>query len=53
MKIKIPVPNITLQEEFVDLLHKINTIKEQHSETEKELIELIPALLDKAFKGKL
>lgn len=53
MKIKIPVPDITLQEEFVDLLHKINTIKEQHNETEKELTELMPALLDKAFKGEL
>lgn len=53
MKIKIPVPDITLQEEFVDLLHKVNTIKEQHSETEKELTELMPALLDKAFKGEL
>jgi len=53
MKIKIPVPDITLQAEFVDLLHKVNAIKEQHGETEKELTELMPALLDKAFKGEL
>ncbi len=53
MKIKIPIPDITLQAEFVDLLHKVNAIKEQHSETEKELTELMPALLDKAFKGEL
>jgi len=53
MKIKVPVPGITLQKEFVDLLHKINFIKEQHSNTDKELTQLMPALLDKAFKGEL
>jgi type I restriction enzyme, S subunit len=53
MKIKVPVPDISLQEKFVKLLHKMNTIKEQYSETEKELTQLIPALLDKAFKGEL
>lgn len=53
MKIKIPVPELTLQEVFVDLLHKVNAIKEQHSETEKELTELMPSLLDMAFKGNL
>lgn len=53
MKIKIPVPNITLQEEFVELLHKVNAIKKQHNETEKELTQLMPALYDKAFKGGL
>lgn len=53
MKIEIPVPEITLQEEFVELLHKINAVKEQHRETEKELTELMPSLLNKAFKGEL
>lgn len=53
MKIKIPVPDIDLQKEFVELLHKINAIKEQHTLTEKELGQLMPALLDKAFNGQL
>lgn len=53
MNIKIPVPNLNLQEEFVELLHKVKAIKEHHTETEKELTELIPSLLDKAFKGEL
>ena len=53
MKIKIPVPDITLQVEFVELLHKVNAIKEQQTETEKELTQLMPSLLDKAFKGEL
>lgn len=53
MKIKVPVPDIDLQIEFVELLHKVNAIKEHHTQTEKELNELMPALLDKAFKGEL
>ena len=52
MKIKVPVPGIALQEEFVGLLHKVNALKDQHAETEKELSQLLPALLDKAFKGE-
>lgn len=53
MKIIIPVPDIDLQKEFVELLHKVNEIKNQHSETEKELTQLMPALLAKAFMGEL
>lgn len=52
-QIKVPVPDVILQEEFVELLHKVNAVKESHSQTEKELNELMPSLLDKAFKGKL
>lgn len=52
-KILVPVPNVTLQEEFVELLHKVNVIKNHHHETEKELNELMPSLLDKAFKEQL
>jgi type I restriction enzyme S subunit len=53
MKINVPVPNIDLQKEFLALLHKVNGIKEYHVQMEKELNELLPALLDKAFKGEL
>lgn len=53
MKIKVPVPDINLQNEFVELLHKVNAIKEHQKQTEKELNELMPSLLDKAFKGEL
>lgn len=52
-QILIPVPVIALQNEFVELLHKVNTIKNHHYQTEKELNELMPSLLDKAFKGEL
>ncbi|MCF8330277.1 MAG: restriction endonuclease subunit S [Crocinitomicaceae bacterium] len=53
MKISIPVPSIEFQREFVELLEKTNAIKEHHKQTEQELSELMPSLLDKAFKGEL
>jgi len=53
MKIRVPVPSISLQEEFVILLNKVNAIKEQQNLIEKEIAELMPALLDQAFKGEL
>lgn len=51
MQIKVPIPDISLQEEFITLLHNINTIRDQHSQTETEMTQLIPSLLNKAFKG--
>ena len=53
MQIEVPVPSIELQREFVELLEKTNAIKEHHKQTEQELTELMPGLLDKAFKGEL
>jgi len=53
MKISVPIPSIDLQREFVELLEKTNAIKEHHKQTEQELTELMPSLLDKAFKGEL
>jgi restriction endonuclease S subunit len=52
MKISIPVPSIELQREFVELVEKTNVIKEQYQQTEQELTELLPSLLNKAFKGE-
>ena len=52
-QIQVPVPYINLQNEFVELQHKINTIREQYTTTDKDLKELIPSLLDKALKGEL
>ncbi len=53
MKIKVPIPDISLQEEFVELLHKANAIKEHYKQTEKELNGFMPSVLDKAFKGEM
>lgn len=53
MATKVPVPNLDLQKEFVDLLNKIDALRTHHKQIEKELGELMPSLLDKAFKGEL
>jgi len=52
MKILVPVPSLELQRDFVELLQKTNAIKEHHKQTVQELTELLPSLLDKAFKGE-
>jgi type I restriction enzyme S subunit len=51
--IKVPVPKIDKQRKFENLLNQFNQLKEQREEREKELAQLIPSLLDKAFKGEL
>lgn len=53
MRIKVPLPPLPIQQEFVSLIHKVNTIRAQYAEQEKELAQLLPSLLDKAFKGEL
>lgn len=51
--IQIPMPPIEEQNRIVELLEKINEIKQTHKEQEAELKQLMPSLLDKAFKGEL
>lgn len=51
--IKVPVPKIDKQRKFENSLNQFNQLKEQRKEREKELVQLIPSLLDKAFKGEL
>jgi len=51
--VEIPLPPIEEQNRIVALLDKLNAVKTSHTETDKELTQLIPALLDKAFKGEL
>lgn len=52
-QILIPVPDLKFQNLFVDLLHKVNTIKKLQYDNAKEISGLMPSLLDKAFKGQL
>jgi restriction endonuclease S subunit len=51
--IKVPVPKIDKQRKFENLLNQFNQLNEKREEREKELTQLIPGLLDKAFKGEL
>ncbi len=54
---EIPVPNIQVQQRVIDQLDslqaKIDCVKALQSETAAELNTMLPAILDKAFKGEL
>jgi len=51
--IQIPLPPNEEQNRIVELLEKMNKIKQSHKEQEAELKQLMPSLLNKAFKGEL
>lgn len=53
MNIKVPLPLKEKQEEFSAFKKKMEIIMEHHTTTLKELNELFPSLLNKAFKGEL
>lgn len=54
---KIPLPPLTLQSEIVENFHNlqrnINLVEKERIEALKEFDALLPAILDKAFKGEL
>jgi len=54
---KIPLPPLSIQRGIVAYLNslrrKLEALKKLHAETEKEIEDLIPSILDKAFKGEL
>lgn len=51
--LKVPVPAIEKQQWFDGLLQKTNAIKQHQAETQQQLNALLPAILDRAFKGEL
>ena len=51
--IQIPLPSIAEQNRIVSFLGKINQIRQTFKAQETELTNLLPSLLDKAFKGEL
>lgn len=48
-KILIPVPDKSLQNEFLGLLNRVEEIKYQHNNTQLELNDLLPSLLNITF----
>ena len=52
-KIEVPVPDYNKQLWFDSLQTKAAAIKQAHSANQTELDALLPAILDKAFKGEL
>jgi type I restriction enzyme S subunit len=53
LNMSIPLPPIEEQNRIAALLDKANSILQIQKAQEKELNELLPSLLDKAFKGEL
>lgn len=53
----LPVPSLLIQRRVITYLdflqEKVDELKRLQNETEKEIEELIPSILDKAFKGEL
>jgi type I restriction enzyme S subunit len=50
---KMPVPPMTIQQRFREIKTQMEVVKCLQAETSAELDALLPAILDKAFKGKL
>jgi type I restriction enzyme S subunit len=52
-KIMVPAPPLKDQLWFDSLQERVEGVRRRQEETQRELAELVPAILDRAFKGKL
>ena len=52
-RIQVPVPAISRQHEFSALQARIGAIRQAQADNQPELDALLPAILDKAFRGEL
>ena len=52
-QIRVPVPEIRQQQEFRILQSSVSAIIQAHAGSQPELDALLPAVLDKAFRGEL
>ncbi len=52
-KLKIPIPPISLQNQFASFVEKIESIKEKQAQSTEEISTLFDALMQKAFNGEL
>jgi type I restriction enzyme S subunit len=52
-KVSIPIPPVSLQHQFTDLLEKVESLRARQRESEKELEELFGSLMQRAFRGEL
>ena len=51
--IKLITPSISLQNQFTSIVEKIDSIKEQQSQSTQDINNLFNALMQKAFKGEI
>ncbi len=52
-KIAVPTPPIEVQRKFDALQAEVDALKRVHAESATDLDALLPAILDRAFKGEL
>jgi len=50
---RVPIPPISLQNQFASLVEKIESIKENQKESTEEINTLFDALMQKAFNGEI
>jgi len=53
LKLGIPMPDIEMQWKAASLLQRMEVTKRLRSHSERELMALIPSVLDRAFRGEL
>ncbi len=53
LKMQLPMPTIEQQVQAIQSFKRLTPLKQLQAQTETELNALIPAILDKAFKGEL
>lgn len=53
LKFKIPIPPISLQNQFASIVEKIESIKQKQNQATAEISTLFDALMQKAFNGEL
>lgn len=51
--IQVPVPPLPAQQRFSAIQDRVNAARRLHTQTAAELQTLLPAILDKAFRGEL
>ncbi|OGU73479.1 MAG: hypothetical protein A2V93_10215 [Ignavibacteria bacterium RBG_16_34_14] len=50
--LKVPVPPISLQQQFAEIVNKTEALKEKQKQSEQELENLFQSLMQRAFKGE-
>ncbi|MDY0083240.1 MAG: restriction endonuclease subunit S [Ignavibacteriaceae bacterium] len=49
----IPIPPVSLQQQFAEIVNKTEALKKKQKQSEQELENLFQSLMQKAFKGEL
>jgi type I restriction enzyme S subunit len=53
LKLKVPIPPLELQNQFAQIVQKVETLKTHQAQSKQEIDNLFNTLMQKAFKGEL